>query len=375
MKKHLLASSALVAAGCVALTSGAVAQNKPTLSVGGYLNEIVGVVLSDKSKAKRSSLDVHNDGEVHFRGAATLDNGIKITARAELEISEHTRGPVKLKTAADGTVTYGTEDLHPIGGQDIIDEVYVNVSGSFGQVRLGEDDSVGQLMVIGYSGSWATQVGQNLSFDSFEWVAPAAGSPSHVAWIGADSDGTKVSYISPRVSGLQMGFSYTPNTDEHDDFRHAGTDKNHNGFAGAANFTGKFGETGVGAAVGYQKFKAPEGSGKNDPTELAGALRVDFGPVRVAAVWVDVAKSHRIIDVGVRYKMGPNAFSLTYADSVADAKRADGKSKKRNVGMLSYARTLGAGVKWHANLLHNRTVGSTAENSGLAFSTGIALAF
>ena len=367
MKKHLLASSALVAAGCVALASGAAAQDKPTLSVGGYLNEIVGVVLSDKSKAKKTALDIHNDGEVHFRGAATLDNGIKIRARAELEISEHSRGP----TRGEG----GTDDLHPIGGQDIIDEVYVNVSGSFGQVRLGEDDSVGQLMVVGYSGSWATQVGQNLSFDGGEWVAHAPGSPSHVAWIGADSDGTKVSYISPRISGLQVGFSYTPNTDEHDDWRHAGTNKNHNGFAGAVNYSGKFGETGVGAAVGYQKFKAPENSGRNDPTELAGALRVDFGPVRVAAVWVDMAKSHRIIDVGVRYKMGPNAFSLTYADSQADVKRADGKTRKRNVGMLSYARTLGAGVKWHANLIHNKTVGTTTENTGLTFSTGLALAF
>lgn len=359
MKKHLLASSALVAAGCVALASGAVAQDKPTLSVGGYLHEIVGVIINKPDSApETAALDVHNDGEIHFRGNATLDNGIKIRAQAELELSEHTNFARGRNQTRDSTT------------QDVIDEVYVNVSGSFGQLRLGQDDSVGWLMLAGYSGSWATQVGQNLSFDSNEWVpGVGASAPWLLPIVSLDGDPERVSYISPRISGLQVGVSYTPNKTTHDDWQFARTDAIHNEITGAINFTGKFGETGVGGGFVYQTAKQAEGSMADDPKEWAAALRVDFGPARVAAAYRDIAKTRRIYDVGVRYKMGANSFSLTYANGQAHKSAAPGK---RTAAMLSYARQLGAGVKWYASLIH--TDGGN-KNTGLALASGIGLSF
>lgn len=370
MKKHLLASSALVAAGCVALASGAAAQGKPTLSVGGYLHEIVGVIINKPDgAAKTAALDVHNDGEIHFRGNATLDNGIKIRAQAELELSEHTNfGRFSSATTTgndvDGhTTTVGTS-------QDVIDEVYVNISGSFGQLRLGQDDSVGWLMLAGYSGSWATQVGQNLSFDSNEWV-PGVGASA--GWllpiVSLDGDPERVSYITPRISGLQVGVSYTPNKNTHDDWQFATTDVVHNEITGAINFTGKFGETGVGGGFVYQTAKRAEGTMGDDPKEWAAALRVDFGPARVAAAYRNITKVRRIFDVGVRYKMGANSFSLTYANGQAHKEAGTGK---RTAAMLSYARQLGAGVKWYASLIH--TDGGN-KNTGLALASGIGLSF
>lgn len=352
MKKHLLASSALVAAGCVALTSGAVAQDKPTLSVGGYLHEIVGVIINrPDGAAKTAAFDVHNDGEIHFRGNATLDNGIKIRAQAELEISEHS-------------------DAKRGDGQDIIDEVYVNISGSFGQLRLGQDDSVGWLMLAGYSGSWATQVGQNLSFDSNEWV-PGVGASA--GWllpiVSLDGDPERLSYVSPRISGLQVGFSFTPNKNTHDDNLFATTDVVHNEITGAINFTGKFGETGVGGGFVYQTAKRAEGTMGDDPKEWAVALRADFGPARVAGAYRNIVKTRRIFDVGVRYKMGANSFSLTYANGQAHKSAGTGK---RTAAMLSYARQLGKGVKWYTSLIH--TDGGNS-NTGLALASGIGLSF
>ena len=352
MKKHLLASSALVAAGCVALTSGAVAQNKPTLSVGGYLNEIVGVIINKPdTHAETAAFDVHNDGEIHFRGNATLDNGIKFRAQAELEISEHSR-------------------------TDIIDEVYVNVSGSFGQLRLGQDDSVGWLMLAGYSGSWATQVGQNLSFDSGEWVdGVGARRITPIVGMAFDGDAEKLSYVSPRVSGLQVGFSFTPDTAEHVDGSFATTTGNHNVITGAINFDTKFGETGVGGGVAYATAKRGEGTSGKDPKDWAVALRTDFGPARVAGAYRYWPNSkHRIFDVGVRYKMGANSFSLTYANGQYHGSTAEAK-EEQTAAMLSYARQLGAGVKWHANLIHTNVGTGAKKGTGLAFSTGIGLSF
>lgn len=365
MKKHLLASSALVAAGCVALTSGAIAQDKPTLSVGGYLHEIVGVIINrPDGHDKTSALDIHNDGEIHFRGNATLDNGIKIKAQAELEISEHSVFAKSQETTVeeDGTVKVTT-------GQDIIDEVYVNVSGSFGQLRLGQDDSVGWLMLAGYSGSWATQVGQTLAFDSNEWVNTGAIAPWLLSIVSMSGDGEKLSYISPRISGLQVGFSYTPNTVEHNDGEFSKTNEVHNMIAGAINYVGKFGETGVGGGFAYETGKRKEGAMGDDPKEWAVALRADFGPARVAAAYKDIAKTRRIFDVGVRYKMGANSFSLTYANGRAHKSAGTGK---RTAAMLSYARQLGAGVKWHTTLVHSDGGNS---NTGLALASGIGLSF
>ena len=379
MKKHLLASSALVAAGCVALASGAAAQGKPTLSVGGYLHEIVGVIINKPDNAaKTAALDVHNDGEIHFRGNATLDNGIKIRAQVELEISEHSN----FARTQSSTTTVG-ENSDPVDGkhthpattavstsQDIIDEVYVNVSGSFGQLRLGQDDSVGWLMLAGYSGSWATQVGQNLAFDSNEWVpGVGASAPWLLSIVSLDGDPERLSYVSPRISGLQVGVSYTPNKDTHDDWKFATTDKVHNEITGAINFTGKFGETGVGGGFVYQTAKRAEGTMGDDPKEWAAALRVDFGPARVAAAYRNITKVRRIFDVGVRYKMGANSFSLTYANGQQHKSAGTGK---RTAAMLSYARQLGAGVKWHTNLIH--TDGGN-KNTGLALTSGIGLSF
>ena len=372
MKKHLLASSALVAAGCVALTSGAVAQNKPTLSVGGYLHEIVGVIINKPdSHAETAAFDIHNDGEIHFRGNATLDNGIKIRAQAELELSEHTNFARFRNQDRDSTT------------QDIIDEVYVNVSGSFGQLRLGQDDSVGWLMLAGYSGSWATQVGQNLSFDAGEWVNNGVGAGYLLPIVSLDGDPERLSYVSPRISGLQVGFSFTPNKNTHDDWQFAttGGTQPHNEITGAINFTGKFGETGVGGGFVYQTAKRGDDSTVTaDPKEWAVALRVDFGPARVAAAYRNMKDSlyrdgttnRRIFDVGTRYKMGANSFSLTYANGQSTN---PGPKVKNTAAMLSYARQLGAGVKWYASLIHTDGKGSPREGTGLALASGIGLSF
>lgn len=349
MKKHLLASSALVAAGCVALTSGAVAQNKPTLSVGGYLHEIVGVIINrPDGHAKTAAFDVHNDGEIHFRGNATLDNGIKIRTQAELEIE---------------------------GNADYIDEVYVNISGSFGQLRLGQDDSVGWLMLAGYSGSWATQVGQNLSFDAGEWVDNGVGAGYLLPIVSLDGDPERLSYVSPRISGLQVGFSFTPNKTPHEDGKFATTEGTHNEITGAINFTGKFGETGVGGGFVYQTAKRAEGTMGDDPKEWAVALRADFGPARVAGAYRTVVRNRRIFDVGVRYKMGANSFSLTYANG--QSHKSEATKVKQTAAMLSYARQLGAGVKWYASLVHTDGKGNAdgKDGTGLALASGIGLSF
>ena len=130
MKKQLLAGTAFVAAAML-VAGGAMAQDKmkkkmmkPSISVNGSYEGIVGGILDEDLGAGAQdtpALDTRTDAEIHFNGRATLDSGMKIHARVELEGMDEHAGARPDKGFA----------------QDPIDEYFIAVSGSFGQIVLG----------------------------------------------------------------------------------------------------------------------------------------------------------------------------------------------------------------------------------------------
>jgi outer membrane protein OmpU len=88
MKKNLLATTALAAAGALA-ASGAFAQTKPIeLKVKGYHQQWVGIGSQSNINAAGedvTDLDVQEDSEVHFVGSTTLDNGLTFGINVQLE--------------------------------------------------------------------------------------------------------------------------------------------------------------------------------------------------------------------------------------------------------------------------------------------------
>ena len=78
MKKSLLATTALAALGAVAVAGPATAAEKIKVSVGGYMEQWFGYSDNKNSvNADRLAFDQQSDGEIHFKGSTTLDNGIK----------------------------------------------------------------------------------------------------------------------------------------------------------------------------------------------------------------------------------------------------------------------------------------------------------
>ena len=206
MKKQFMKTTALVAAALVGgAGSAALAQNMASVSVGGYYQGDIGFPINNADGGpKTAAVDYHAESEVHFNGAVKLDNGISIRVRWELE-GDADGSPAP--NAATGS----------LAGLDPIDEAYVTIAGSFGQLILGSTDNAPTKMVTGYLGSWPTGVAQNLAFDSFEWTY----NPSAQFHTTRDSrannfdgDAEKISYFTPRVSGVQLGVSYTPNNQE-----------------------------------------------------------------------------------------------------------------------------------------------------------------
>ena len=366
MKKHLMATTALVAAGV--LVSGAV-QAKPKLTLGGWFEGIVGVVDDDKTGpgGNHVGFDVQQDSEIHFKGNVTLDNGIKIRTRLELE-----------GQSANST--------------DQIDEAYVDISGSFGAVRVGSEDNAAHLMVTPYSGSWATGVGQNLSFDVSDWIETPTGHQGNIDRLDlGEADSEKITYFTPRIAGFQLGLTYMPSFSEGDNGEPEALSENpHSGFAAAANYDAKFGGVGVGLAAGYATAQpASNGQDQNDLEGVAAGARFDIGSFRIAygyhREWnlsseTSATKAGTTAhDVGVRYKMGKNNFSIGYKHSEAEGTRANSSEDETDIAMVSYRRDLGPGVQYRLNLMYadyqGEDVGSADDNEGVALTTSVRLAF
>ena len=373
MRKSLMAGTALVAVAMFA-TGGAVAADKkmmkPSISVNGYYSvHMSGIVNDDVNTVDLNTpgVDVRSDSEVHFNGRAALDNGVKIHVRWELEGNSHT---------SDGKPS-------PANGNDQIDEVYVTVSGSFGRVILGATDNAAVKMLTGMTGAWATNVGQNFHFNSQEWIPSAAGTGGgkfhvmHDARIrehGGGGDSEKISYISPKFGGFQAGASYIPYAEQDLHTTHNIDDGRHDGMAGAVSYSAKVGE--VGAAVGAG-WSSMQGAGSDqDLNEWVIAGRLDFGGgFRVAAAHQQTTGPDHlkgtVTEAGVRYTVGPNAFSL-----VGSYGELENSSDQYTATKAAYRRTLGAGVFWDANLFVNRSENDAGvENAGSAVSTGLTIVF
>ena len=416
MRKQLMAGTALVAAMMLVATGTAAADKKmmkPSISVNGYYEGIVGGILDESQETSivrtpaadngalaegnpasammddamdTSAVDTRTDSEVHFNGRATLESGIKIHARWELE----------------GQYNHSASDP--------IDEYFLSVSGSFGSITLGGTEGAAVKMLTGFSGSWATGVGENLSFDD-AWVPTATASGQFEALRHSrlsTGDGEKVTYISPKLGGFQVGLTYEPRVSNNDDNSRvdAAMDR-HDALHMAASFSGQFGAVGFGAGAGYLSAQGANDAGSANGQDMAGwivAGRIDFGSgFRLAAAYKQTSDPMPVrgslVDLGVRFVSGANKFSIAGMHGTAD------KGDARHVKVIaSYARAMGPGVTWHSNLMWNDSQSdvstsmilgtdgapiqdqtnpggsdyreaSQSENSGIALVTGIKVAF
>jgi len=372
MKKQLLTTTALVAAGVLTVAASAPAEARPKLTVGGNTHQIVGVGENDSAfdaaVGARVGLDQHSDTEIHFNGSVTLDNGIRITTRTELE----------------GNTT---------SGGDTIDENWMRISGGFGQVVLGSHDLAAQAMTTGYYGGYSTGVGLNHGFDTTDWVQkPAAAThfAGTVSRVDISSDSEGITYYTPRVSGFQGGISYMPARTEDSNATRELKTVDTDGVSVGLNFVKNMGGIGVGVAVGYATSN--EATVNLDDSEIYGVgVRLDFQGFRVAlshnetedqgTVANTAANGTQTFEAGLRYTFGPNAVSATYMHAETSSRAVARDNDETETMWLSYRRTLGPGVTWSVNAIFAdfedglATPAAGAENDGQAFVTGIRVGF
>ena len=132
--------------------------------------------------------DTQSDAEIYFQGSMESDAGLKFTVHVQLEANNEAHSD-------------------PSGDDTEIDESYARISGAFGDLELGQRDPVHARM---HYATGDAGVGLNAG-DTGNWIPGAY--LETAGWLGSVAgDNLNVSYITPRVNGVQVGMSYGPDS-------------------------------------------------------------------------------------------------------------------------------------------------------------------
>ncbi len=406
MRKTLLATTALAAAGAFA-AGPVLAADMLSVGVSGYMEQWVGVVGVDKTENGKGvevgdGVAQQSDTEIFFRGRLEADNGLTFSVKVELE----------------GNTQAASQ----------IDESQLTVRGAFGEIVMGAEDNAQTLTHHGVRS--AGSVGINCG-DAQKWVdgikecSPAGfGTSGH-----GFGDRNQISYFSPRVSGVQFGMTYIPDTGQEARFAPL-NDNDHDAFAIGGNYVGEFGGANVAFSLGHQvraqtlaarateKHTLAENVLKDndivlekgtdielvtqeadDATKIDEAtftnvgLQVGFGAFSFDVAYADYESGKYMphardanvmvednsgdaetMAAGAMYSDGPMAISLGFIGT----EYGDGKDQA--LVELGGSYTLAPGVAWRSSLFMaeiNGPAGTDGENSteGTGFVTGIKINF
>jgi predicted porin len=391
MKKLLIASSAIVAVASVA--GAAQAADPLKLSVGGYADFYTGYADQDDDYAavqgsEQTGLDVQEDAEIHFKASTTLDNGLEIGFKYEME-------------------TQGTGNA---------DELVLTVGTAYGTFFIGSEDSALDMIAMGHNNQSGGFGFLGDEATEGHWVAKPGGMVVQTdTAIDTPDDSEMITYVSPSFSGFTFGASYIPDSGtEGGDSPFTQADGSPVASLGGANVTadinsiwgvgamynGEFSGVSVGLEVGYASGDVGSVLGGQSLVEehsqwqagatfgyagftLGGAYRHVSNEMdgTLAAGLND--PDQQIWQVGLAYETGPYGVSLGYANSTSENILSNFDDDEMDMWMLGAHYTMGPGINLIGTVHQieyddGEAAGTSTpglDNDGWAAVTGITLAF
>lgn len=367
--KLLLGSTALVA---LLLSSGAQAADEGlTMKVTGFFQGFFQVGSFDGNgvngfdSLRATTLDTWN-GEIHFTAEATAANGLKYGFRVELEAASVA---------------------------DQIDESYLYLNSAYGNLRLGNDDGVGNSLA--YFIPTPTK-SASLGIEDGNYIpnAPSGGtqlaafnSPNHYS-----NDASKIIYTTPRFSGFQFGVSYTPDFCEDASCNNGGFEFDNGSQTGAnqagdavelgVNYNNKFGDLGVTASFtfytdsvevdvpgrdGRQSYAAGAGFAYRGLSAGLNYMHTDnYAPSGYTSFGFSEATLDQVL-VGLQYVVGPWAFGANYGyGKVEDAANVPGRDDELQAGLVGLGYNLAPGLDIDAGVQYFDWSSNAASREGNA---------
>ena len=352
IKSKLLASTMLVSAAALVAAGSA---NAAGLKLGGYIEFWGGYGANDKAQGVVNNFDIKQDTEIHFTVKKTLNSGIKVGAKLEME---------------SGVGNHNATTL--------FDESYGWMQTKYGKFSIGNNDVasayVGGVSVVG-------PVGITKS-DAADWLPGAQGELNNTDVDLGAGDAQNITYFTPKVSGVQAIFSYVPDKSDggantaYDDQETTGF---HNHFSGALKYNAKMGGTSVSLGAGYSTVENTDIAGKTSESSGYGmTAKISFGGLKLSATHAhenNATDTDQYWAVAALYKAGKNSFSIGYADAQEDANVA-GTKNTSNLVTLGHQMSIGKGVTWASSIAsaENNQSGSSKVD-GVAVVSGFKMKF
>ena len=398
MKKVLYGSTALVAAGAMAAAPAA-AEEGIELGLGGYYNSFFWVSDYDEANGDPRDLGstgVYADGEVHFKGKTTLDNGITFGVQIELEAFQ---------------------------SGDQIDENYAFIEGSFGRLIIGGENTVGYMMQYAapsvgapINSGWVTAfippaVGTTMNTAAMGTVTTTAittmgavvtmtamttgtttmtatsttgfRTPGISTYVDLMNDDHALNYYSPRFSGFQVGVSYVPAATVNGEGKNfpVYADKNtevHDLVAVGANYVQSFDGFDIALAGGYRR--AEDDTGNKDPEQWSAGINLGMAGFTIGGS-IAIEDSDRrfdgtAFDVGASYGTGPWAVGVQYFASEVEGAVNDGAEDEFQAAKAGVSYAVGPGITASATLMWAEWDGEAGNDAdGVAGVFGFKMGF
>lgn len=382
MKKVLIATTALL--GVIALSAPANADPLK-VTVGGSVEFQAGFADEDFDSNYRN-YDFTSTPNVVVGAEGKASNGLVYGGKVELDNESDF---VSSSTSAR---------------QDSIefDKAVTYLSGKWGRVELGDENSAANRLTVtaptgfgtgGFAGDYqkfllinnvgddTTNFNLNRSAEGFYFRGLANSYKPTLTESGLEDyeDSTKVTYLTPKFSGFQLGLSYTPKVG--DELTGVSRDK-YTSYTGgtpalwnqyedlieaAANYSYKFDNgLGLGASLGYNYAKAVKTTTAGDEREdlnsfnvglsgsfkgftLGGGYTYDgeSGLRKAPQTNDDAAQSY---NVGLQYATGPFAVGVNYLNAETEGDVTDADNNKLQVVGLGGTYELAPGLSTFAEV-------------------------
>jgi len=360
MKKFLLGTTALIsmATASSAFAGGSNAPAAATPANTGGLTVMVGGKLDVQGAFTQQDLDtgdtnsvIRDDAKLNFTAAGSTENydyGAVVQVNANNGADKTRENSTSLTS---GNTNNTNADTNGIG-----DKAYLFLENdNFGRFEAGANSGASQTLDVnaakiaratgGVDGDWRYSVKQAAGSGLNNIVAYNNTYITHPSLPVANDDNTgngatanaeKVTYYTPRFAGVQLGVSFTPDTQN---LGSAGsvapsfsaTNAYENVFAGGLNYEADVEGVGIMAsAIGENGTPKPTALGTNSTVDDLNAyslgLGLEFQGFSIAGNWADEGKSGQLAaatsntdssywTLGGAYENGPYGVSLTYMDS------------------------------------------------------------
>ena len=321
----LLGSTALVSAG-ILFANATPAQADIEVTLGGYTEFGAEGATDDTLQAQGDrGYTFFMDNEVHIQATGTSDTGLTYGSYVEVEIGS-------------GEAS-GLQSGNDNAGEAFVDEVNLFFSGGFGRIELGRQDGAEDVMLAGGEDAQSGTGGVDGDTNNLSSVIDLN-----------LSDNEKATYFTPRIGGLQLGASFTPEVTDDGGRDGAGFDGGHANIAsGGVNWVGAFGGVDLTlSAVGV--YGEAEGDDVDDRTDYAVGALIGAGGLSFGATWGQKTDFNEAdwAHLGLKYAFGNASASLGY--SYADV---DGFDDTQHVFLVSGDVGLAPGLKLKGDVSYN----------------------